>query len=536
MLSRRSQFILIALAALLAVLCLKSTTRKAAVSEGPATVARTRPLTARLVPGASSGPSSRATHGRGVLRNRETADSRLPFVFRPSSDEQADAIRAWAEARGLSSRYLPPLHLLRMSLTERELLDLLHDFPDASREYFQDEVLHLPSIPAKAGGSEAGLPFGASYLSFLGLDATDTNRGHGVTVAIIDTGILPHGDLANLDLTVLSATGDLLSDGQYRADVHGTAIASIIAGSHGIAPAASILSFPIIDDEGSASLFDLASAIVTATDQGARLISVSLGGESASQTLQEAIDYAWDNGTLVIASAGNDGFQQIAFPAAFGNTIAVGAIDAAGQHMAFSNSWEQLDVVAPGVALRAAGEDNGWIDFSGTSAAVPCVTGVLACYLAENPYSQPEETSAALAASCLDAGTAGRDIETGAGIIDGWHLMNLDQPGLTDAALFSLVIDDTQKENQITLLANAQNTGTATIPSLTVTTVVNGQTSSQTFENIRPGQSLTAEMAVDISQYVSGQKIPVTSTVSLPDNSLDLRPGNQTCSATLVVQ
>ena len=71
---------------------------------------------------------------------------------------------------------------------------------------------------------------------------------------------------------------------------------------------------------------------------------------------------------------------------------------------------------------------------------------------------------------------------------------------------------------------------------MTVTTTVSGQTFTRTFENVRPGQSVTAEIPVDLSGYASGQRIPVTSTVSLPDDSADIRPGNQTQKATLVLQ
>lgn len=529
--SPRNILLLIAVvAALLAVFWQCSAGKNPGNRAASARTASSRKPTARLI----NDRTVRSNTGAVTLRSD---DSTLPFIFRLASQQTANAIRQWAQQQNLPVSALASLNLLRIPLTERQLQELLKAFPDASHDYFQDGLVSLPPQPGLAQGSEYGLPFGSSYLAFLGVDANDENRGNGVKVAVIDTGILPHDDLAHLNIQVLGLEGEKLNPGQYLASAHGTAIASILAGKHGVAPAATLLSFPIIDESGTSSQFDLAAAIIAATDQGARLISVSLGGEGDSRILQEAIDYAWDNGAIVIASAGNDGLQQVAFPAACQNAVAVGAVDAAGMHMAFSNSGEQLDVAAPGVALRAADENNGWQAFSGTSAAVPCVTGVLACYLADHPYASPTETVEAMGATCFDAETAGHDNNTGYGIIDAWHLGNHEATGLPDAAVTSLLIEDNDDtSSDITLLVNAQNTGTDTLPLMTITTTIGENSYTNTFENVRPGQTVTAEKQIDVSSLPGDSRIPISGTVSLPDYLNDVRPGNQTRSASIVIE
>jgi subtilisin family serine protease len=104
--------------------------------------------------------------------------------------------------------------------------------------------------------------------------------------------------------------------------------------------------------DGLSDGFTLAQAIVTAVDNGARIVNISLGSPSSAEILMQAIDYATSLGAVLVASAGNDQ-ARAAHPirAADRRVISVGAVDALGQQVIFSNSGDQLQIAAPGLWL-----------------------------------------------------------------------------------------------------------------------------------------------------------------------------------------
>lgn len=131
-----------------------------------------------------------------------------------------------------------------------------------------------------------------------------------------------------------------------------------------------------------------------------QIINMSLGGTSPSSTLASAVQAAQDAGSLVVASAGNEGFDIPVYPAALPGVIAVAAVGEDGALATYSNAGTYISVAAPGGDFRL--DDNGgggvlgpgW-DFTvgaptylfgyGTSAAAPYVSGVAALLLAKTP-------------------------------------------------------------------------------------------------------------------------------------------------------
>ncbi|MCM3717624.1 S8 family peptidase [Fictibacillus phosphorivorans] len=209
-----------------------------------------------------------------------------------------------------------------------------------------------------------------------------TQSSSNVKIAVIDTGVdYYHPDLAG---KVIKGA-DFVDDDNDPIDEneHGTHVAGIAAantnngiGIAGLAPKAQILAVRVLDANGSGSLDDVAQGIRYAADQGAQVINLSLGGSVGTQTLQDAVNYAWDKGSVVVAAAGNSGVSLPSYPAYYENAIAVAATDRNDQKASFSNFGTWVDIAAPGVDIYSTIPNNQYASFSGTSMASPVVAGV----------------------------------------------------------------------------------------------------------------------------------------------------------------
>ncbi|SDQ66860.1 S8 family peptidase [Virgibacillus salinus] len=214
-------------------------------------------------------------------------------------------------------------------------------------------------------------------------DAWDVIRGNsGQEVAILDTGV----DYRHEDLNSKTILGYDFVQNDYKPmdrNGHGTHVAGTAAaetnngiGIAGMAPNTSILAVRVLDARGSGSLEDIADGIIYAADYGAEVINLSLGCDCDTQTLENAVNYAWNNGALIVAAAGNDGVSTTFEPASYENVIAVGAVDSNNQIANFSNYGEWVDVMAPGVDIASTYLRDDYVYMSGTSMASPHVAGL----------------------------------------------------------------------------------------------------------------------------------------------------------------
>jgi serine protease len=105
------------------------------------------------------------------------------------------------------------------------------------------------------------------------------------------------------------------------------------------------------DDDKSTSTSAVVAAIEWLDDQGAKVINMSLGGSSRSNTLGKALAEISANGVLVIASSGNDGSTNLNYPASFPDVISVAAVDSDNQRASFSQSNSEVNIAAPGVDI-----------------------------------------------------------------------------------------------------------------------------------------------------------------------------------------
>jgi subtilisin family serine protease len=150
---------------------------------------------------------------------------------------------------------------------------------------------------------------------------------------------------------------------------------------------------------------------------GAKIISMSLGG-SGSATLQAAVIKATNNGSLLIAAAGNSSDSTVSYPAGYPEVVSVAATDNRDQRVSFSSFNNDVEIAAPGVNVTSTWNNGGFNTISGTSMATPHVSGVAALIAGTNPSGGPAAWRAELDAAVDDKGAPGRDPQYGFGRVN----------------------------------------------------------------------------------------------------------------------
>lgn len=222
-------------------------------------------------------------------------------------------------------------------------------------------------------------------------DAWDTAIGdREVIVAILDSGIYRgHEDFLGVEIL---AGYDTVTDTEgVNADYngHGTKIASIIAatndngvGMASVGAGLTILPIRVSDSTGFVYSTDFIQALYFAADSGAHIINMSFGGYVYSAAEEAAAEYAASKGCILVASAGNEGTDikyagMKAYPASYANVISVGAVNSAGEHCAFSQYNDAVDLVAPGEELTVANAYGGYELENGTSFSTAYISAAI---------------------------------------------------------------------------------------------------------------------------------------------------------------
>jgi subtilase family protein len=314
----------------------------------------------------------------------------------------------------------------------------------------------LPALPAAAA---TAAPFDAVrdtqqwVFNMMNVrPAWQVTEGKGVTVAVIDSGVYPQESdlsdgsvIAGPDLTGLHTSPQNANWGQ-----HGTWMASIIAGhGHdggfdgimGIAPEAKVLSIRVIPDKGDPGYqtynneaeariqHELADGIMTAVKDHAQVISMSIGYSAPSGVVRNAITYAYEHGTVLVASSGNsggndtqhgkaNGLSPVSFPAEYPGVLGVGAVTIDGTQASFSSGNLSVQVAAPGKGVPAQGRNGLYYTVDGTSPACALVAGVAALLKSRYPTISPALVTEALTTSAQQTPAGSYDVNTGFGIVD----------------------------------------------------------------------------------------------------------------------
>lgn len=273
-----------------------------------------------------------------------------------------------------------------------------------------------------------------------------------VIVAVLDTGVAYEDfgtfkqapDLAG---TSFVAGYDFVNNDSHANDDqgHGTHVTGTIAqstdndmGVAGVAFGCSIMPVKVISRLGTGSYFDIARGIYFATNNGAKVINMSLGGEGESVTLRNAIGYAYSQGVTVVCAAGNEFLEgnPTINPAAYDDyCIAVGATRYDETRAYYSSTGSYLDIAAPGGDMLVDQNGDGYPDgilqqtfgidpndfaywfYQGTSMAAPHVSGA-AALLISNGVTNPDKVREAIEKTAKDIGPRGWDEEYGWGLIN----------------------------------------------------------------------------------------------------------------------
>ena len=343
---------------------------------------------------------------------------------------------------------------------------------DARGEPIARIAQYVPNDPGNGSGWQAiqwnfAGPFGINApAAWEHMIALGRPGGHGVVVAVLDTGVAYRrrpGYLRSPDLLPRQFVRgyDFVDHDPYPNDRngHGTHVASTIAertgngyGLTGLAYGTQIMPIRVLDDHGEGDATDIARGVRFAAKRGADVINLSLEFSTDVTAreipqLLDAIDYAHKKGAFIVGASGNEAHRTLAYPARAGHVVAVGSTTEHGCLSDFSNQGSGLDIVAPGGGADAfldepncrpneppggnisqvtlIGRDRRRFGipgtYQGTSMAVPHVAAAAALVLASGvagPNPGPRTIERRLKATARDLGPPGPDTRYGAGLLD----------------------------------------------------------------------------------------------------------------------
>jgi hypothetical protein len=356
--------------------------------------------------------SSLATASHALLGlERPHAAAARPLLRRAGGVELSHRLAIWRVSRDGARRLIP-------RLAKAGWL----------REFQADRVLS-PAAASTAGGALAS--FGWWY-SRVGADRAASPTA-GVPVTVIDSGLdVTHPAFRDRPHTTLLNEQTVRGGGT---EWHGTAVSSMIAapttgiGTAGVYPDANLYSYDA-SPLGQLTVASLVAGLDRAASLGRGVVNLSLGGLLREPLEEHVILEAYDRGLVVVAAAGNDreDGSPNTFPANFPHVLTVAATDVNDKVAFFSTQSLGVDLAAPGHDVPVALPGARWGTSSGTSFAAPIVSGAAAWLWTVRPTFDKTQVMEALRRSARDIGAAGRDADTGWGMLDIPGALNIAAP------------------------------------------------------------------------------------------------------------
>ena len=442
-------------------------------------------------------PSGMREVGAGLWRRDYDFDDLPPQVFQPGNMGAYNSLNVETPIGGFPDDLSPFLNQQydlggttwsSLLFPEEYTGDVVISLQSAGFDYFFNPCwkVQVPSDPnflrtGRHGGNSWGAKLDDQWaIKRVGLTGDEDSawnivpdNAEPVVVAVIDTGLDWHHldiDPASIWRNEREVPGNGVDDDQngyvddiigwdflgkhnrpWDFDGHGTLVAGIIAAAHndvgiaGINPGARIMVLKGVNNFGTTRPSFIAEAIVYAVDNGARVINISVGGPHSSRMVQAAVDYARQQGVLVVAAAGNEGIELGDYgPAGGENVLTVGATHDDDRGTGFANYGDKVDIAAPGVevlSLRArltdasyrpgetganeyqpgdyfVGDDKRYARANGTSFSAPIVSGVASLLISKNPELTADQVERILLQTAKDVERPGRDPHTGYGMVD----------------------------------------------------------------------------------------------------------------------
>ena len=446
----------------------------------------------------------------------------------------------------------------------------------------------LPDDPRYTSGEMWGL--NGTY-GIRAPEAWAVTRGSpSVVVAVLDTGITVHPDLAGQTVagydmivdTAVANDGDGRDadpadpgdwESSYTSSWHGTHVAGTIAavtnnaeGIVGVAPNVKVQAVRVLGTGGGYTS-DIVAGITWASGGAitgvptnptpARVISMSLGGASACSIAEAtAISAAIARGTVVVVAAGNSNANTSGFtPASCSGVIAVAAIGSGGKRASFSNYGPIVDIAAPGVEIWSTLNSGSttpstpsYASYSGTSMATPHVSGVVALMISQNASLTPAQVETRIKTSGMFTPFPGGVCDPvatktcGVGIINAGALLG---GGSTTVPVTGVTVSPTS----VTLnLGQTQPLTAVVAPSTATTPAVTWASSNPSIASVSPSGVVTAVAAgaatitvkTTDGGFTASSAVTVTSTVpatgiTVSPSTVALAPGQtQTLTAAVL--
>ncbi|MFH1282864.1 MAG: S8 family serine peptidase [bacterium] len=280
-------------------------------------------------------------------------------------------------------------------------------------------------------------------------------KGSNVKIGHLDTGVdAYHSDIEGkiADWAEFNYIGREVADSlPHDSAEHGTHTAGILVGGNssgkyiGAAPDAKLLSAMVISG-GTGSFAQIIAGMEWVidpdgnpdTDDGADVVSMSIGAGGTYNELVEPIDNLIAAGILPVASIGNYGPGYTSSPGNIPSCFGVGAVDIYDDAAYFSSgekvnwnyepyigNWTKPDVSAPGVRIKSSIPGNEYANLSGTSMACPLVAAAAALLVQANPELTPQQIKTILGMTSQDVGDEGKDTRFGWGIIDAYQAVQI---------------------------------------------------------------------------------------------------------------
>ncbi len=328
------------------------------------------------------------------------------------------------------------------------------DFVEADKKVNALSSVEDAHVPYEPLSVDEYLSWGVSYIGqdvLLESLAEDNNVLPDVTVAVIDTGVdNTHEFLKDrVEPTRINTSGEGIRNSSMDDNGHGTQIAGVIVDN--TLDNVTIRPYKVLDKYGNGTFVSVAAGINCAVKDGVDVINLSLGFYEDSAILKSAIDNALANDIFIVAAAGNDNTDMPYYPSSYKEVFRVAAVNNRGVVANFSN-YGDVDIAAPGVAVRTTDIGNSYRNIDGTSIASPFVAAIASTIISITSEATPEDITNILKNIAIDVQENEAEIRYGAGLL--YAPESTDSFGLynkTSAPVFSHQMAIYREEFQLTI-------------------------------------------------------------------------------------